>query len=67
MQVTTIEGIIKNGQIVLTEGIKLPEMATVYVIIPNQSAKKIMRPKLVNREKAKLFQKTIEVDVDDEV
>jgi hypothetical protein len=30
MQVTTIQGIVKNGQIQLPENVKLPEMAKVY-------------------------------------
>ena len=34
MQVITIEGIIKNGQIQLTEDVKLPELAKVYVVVP---------------------------------
>lgn len=68
MQATTIEGIVKNGQIQLTEDFALPEMATVYVVIPKSTpTKKIMSPKLANKKDAKLFQKKVEVDVNDEI
>lgn len=68
MQVTTVEGIVKNGQIQLTEDVKLPEMTKVYVVIPpNESVKKIMSPRLVNKTDAKYFEKIVEVDADDEV
>jgi predicted DNA-binding antitoxin AbrB/MazE fold protein len=69
MQVTTIEGIVENGQIRLTENVKLPESAKVYVVVPNMEKRtaKIMSPRLVNKEDAKYFVKTVEEDVDDEV
>ena len=69
MQVTTIEGIVKNGQIQLTEDIKLPEAAKVYVVVPNleKPAAKIMSPRLMNKADAKKFVKIVEEDVDDEV
>ena len=68
MQVTTIEGIVKNGQIVLSNDIKLPEMTKVYVVIPpTENTKKIMSPRLANRADAKKFVKMVEVDIDDEV
>ncbi len=63
MQITTIEGIIKNGQIQLTEDIKLPESTKVYVIVPPiETVKKIMSPRLANKADAKRFVKKIEVD-----
>jgi hypothetical protein len=64
MQVTTIEGIVKDGQIQLTEDIKLPEAAKVYVVVPNLERKtaKIMSPHLVNKFDAERFVKTIEED-----
>lgn len=66
MQVTTIEGIVKNGQIQLSEDVKLPEMAKVYIVIPPfETVKKIMSPRLVNKADAKHFGKIVEVDVDD--
>lgn len=68
MQVTTIQGIVKNGQIQLSEDVKLPEAATVYVVIPPAgNVKKIMSPRLSNKADAERFVKTIEADTDDEV
>lgn len=69
MQVTTVEGIVKNGQIHLTEEIKLPEMTKVYVVVPNLEKRtaKIMSPRLANKADANKFVKTVEVDVDDEL
>ncbi len=37
MQITTIQGIVKNGQIHLSEDVKLPEMTEVVVIVPNSN------------------------------
>ena len=68
MQITTIEGIVKNGRIELTEDIKLPESAKVYVVIPpTEAIRKIRSPRLANKGDAEKFVKTIEVDVDDEI
>jgi hypothetical protein len=69
MQVTTIEGIVENGQIRLTENVKLPELAKVYVVVPNLEKRtaRIMSPRLVNKDDAKYLVKTVEEDVDDEV
>lgn len=68
--VTTIEGIVKNGQIVLTEDFTLPEMAKVYIVIPKLESKRtsrIMSPHLVNKNDAKRFVKIVEDDVEDDV
>lgn len=64
MQVTTIEGIVKNGQIQLTEDVKLPECTKVYVVVPNLKSRtaKIMSPHLVNKEDAEEFIKRVEID-----
>ncbi len=68
MQVTTIEGIVKNGQIQLDDDVVLPEMAKVFVIIPrDENVRRVMSPRLVNRADAKFFEKTVEVDLDDEI
>jgi len=68
MQVTTIQGIVKNGQIHLSEDVKLPEMAEVYVVIPpTKNFKKIMSPHLANKADAKKFVKKVEEDVEDEL
>lgn len=68
MHVTTVEGIVKNGRIQLTEDVKLPEMTKVYVVIlPVENTKKIMSPRLVNKADVKEFVKTVEIDTDDEI
>ncbi len=69
MQVTTIQGIVKDGQIHLSEDVKLPEAATVYVVVPNLEKRtaRIMSPRLANKADANRFVKTIEEDVDDEL
>ena len=70
MQDTTIEGIVKNGQIVLSKDIKLPEMTKVYVVVPKAESKRIpqiMSPHFVNKDDAKRFVKTVEDDVDDDL
>ena len=68
MQVTTIEGIVKNGQIQLTEDFELTEETKVYVVIPpSENVKNIMSPRLVNKADAKAFEKIVEDDFDDEI
>ena len=69
MQVTTIEGIVENGQIRLTENVKLPESAKVYVVVPNLEKRtaKIMSPRLVDKEKLKDFEREIIEIEDDEI
>ena len=65
---TTIEGIVKNGQIQVNDDVVLPEMTKVYVIIPDDNnVKRIMSPRLVNKADLKIFRKTVEVDLDDEI
>lgn len=67
MQVTAIEAIVKDGQIVLSEDIKLPEMTTVYVIVPkvekNRTAR-IMSPRLVDKSRLADFKREI-IDLKD--
>lgn len=73
MQVTTIEGIVKNGRIELSEDLKLPESTRVYVVVPNSARKparkpaRIMSPRLVDKADAERFVKKVEEYVDDEV
>ena len=69
MQITTIEGIVKNGQIQLTEDVKLPESTKVYVIVPDLERRtaKIMSPHLVNKEQLKDFEREIIEIENDEV
>jgi len=69
MQVTTIEGIVKNGQIQLTEDVKLPESAKVYVVVPNleRQAARVLSPRLVDKEKLKDFEREIIEIENDEI
>lgn len=69
MQVATFEGIVENGQIRLTEDVKLPESAKVYVVVPNLEKRtaKIMSPRLVDKEKLKDFEREIIEIEDDEI
>jgi hypothetical protein len=62
MGVTTIEGIVENGQIRLPAAVRLPERAKVYVIIPDvevQTVAYIGSPRLVHPEQAVDFAKEV--------
>ena len=57
MTIVTYEGIVEKGKIRLKSGVKLPENATVYVVVPDLklSEKKVIRmltPRLANRKQA---------------
>lgn len=66
MQITTIQGIVKNGKIQLTEDYELPEAAEVYVVIPNSEKRtaKIMSPRLVDKSKLEDFEREI-IEIDE--
>jgi len=60
MAVTTYEGVVEKGKIRLKAGVKLPENAKVYVIVPDVEMEKkkvvqILTPRLVHREDAARF------------
>jgi len=62
MRVTTLEGIVENGQIRLPAAVRLPERAKVYVIIPDvevQTVAYIGSPRLVHPEQAADFKKEV--------
>ncbi len=69
MQVTTIQGIVKNGQIHLSEDVHLPEMTEVFVIVPKfeQRKARIMSPRLKDKEKLKDFKREIIEIKNDEI
>lgn len=68
MQVTAIEGIVRNGQIQLSEDVKLPESARVYVVVPDfRGSARILSPRLVDKKKLKDFQREIIEIEDDEI
>ncbi|MCI0610489.1 MAG: hypothetical protein L0Z71_15685 [Anaerolineae bacterium] len=64
MTVTTYEGVVEKGKIRLKAGVKLPENAKVYVIVPDLKTDKkkviqILSPRLVRREDATRFKMTV--------
>ena len=62
VDVAAFEGVVVNGQIQLRTNVRLPEQATVYVLIPNLKAPKMVRipgPRLVHREQAADFRKEV--------
>jgi hypothetical protein len=62
VDVAAFEGVVVNGQIQLRTNIRLPEQATVYVLIPNLKAPKTVHipgPRLVHREQAADFRKEV--------
>lgn len=62
MRMTTVEGIVHNGQIELPAHVHLPEEATVYVLIPDateQNVPLVASPRLVDPEQAKHFAKQV--------
>jgi hypothetical protein len=68
VNISTIEGIVQNGQIRLLGDVTLPENAKVYVVVPNLEAAppaRIFSPRLVHPEQASDFAKqVIEVSTD---
>ena len=62
MGVTTVEGVVENGQIRLPAAVRLPERTKVYVIIPDvevQAVAYIGSPRLVHPEQAVDFTKEV--------
>jgi len=64
MAVVTYEGVVEKGKIRLKAGIKLPENAKVYVIVPDlkmdkKKAAQILSPGLVHRRDAARFKMTV--------
>jgi hypothetical protein len=64
MALTTYEGVVEKGKIRLKAGVKLPENATVYVIVPDLKTDKkrvvqILSPHLVRRGDAARFRMTV--------
>jgi hypothetical protein len=68
MSVTTVEGIIKDGHIILPKGFELPDKAKFYMIFPEiQETKKLRSPKLADRADAEIFKKRVTADNEDEI
>ena len=68
MKVTTFQGVVENGQIRLAATVRLPEKATVYVVIPDlevPQASYVGSPRLVHPEQAVDFKKEVVEEVPD--
>lgn len=68
MSVTTIEGIVEDGQIRLPASVRLPERAKVYVIVPDTEVPTVAyvgSPRLVHPEQASDFEKVVVEETDD--
>lgn len=66
MSVTTIEGVVENGQIRLPAGVHLPEKTRVYVVIPGVEVSPkgfIGSPRLLHPEQAADFQKDVTEEI----
>lgn len=62
MSITTIEAVVENGQIRLPSGIRLPDKAKVYVLIPDVRVTPVSyigSPRLAHPEQAQDFQKEV--------
>jgi hypothetical protein len=64
MSIVTYEGVVEKGKIRLKAGVKLPENAKVYVVVPDVKMEKkkvvqILSPRLVRREDAARFKMTV--------
>jgi molybdopterin biosynthesis enzyme len=65
MTLTTYEGIVEKGKIRLKTGVRLPENAKVYVIVPNLQVEKkktvrVRTPRLANRKQAGDFKMKVD-------
>jgi hypothetical protein len=63
MALTTYEGIVEKGKIRLKTGVRLPENAKVYVIVPDAEPRKTVRirtPRLSQRKQAGDFKMKID-------
>lgn len=55
MKGATYEGIVQNGNVRLPDGIHLPEMTKVYVVVPDAEPQRVVHlrsPRLVHPEQA---------------
>jgi hypothetical protein len=62
MRVAAFEGVVENGQILLSANVRLPEKTRVFVVVPDPESKQaghIFSPRLVRREQAADFKKEI--------
>ena len=65
MTITTYEGVVEKGKIRLKMGIRLPEKAKVYVVVPDLQIEKtarVLTPRLANPAQARDFKMEISED-----
>lgn len=58
MKIATYEATVENGQIKLTDPVRLPEHATVYVVVPEPRTEQVVHfrsPRLARKEDAPDF------------
>lgn len=69
MSTTTVEGFVKNGEIVLPKDFKLPESGRVYVVVPDPKNRyvRIMSPRVVDPTRVKDFELEVTDIGDDEI
>jgi small ligand-binding sensory domain FIST len=68
MNVMTLQGIVENGQIRLADDVRLPENATVYVVVPGVEISSVVRvgsPRLAHPEQAVDFKKEVIEEIQD--
>ncbi|MCB0201512.1 MAG: hypothetical protein KDI03_15720 [Anaerolineae bacterium] len=68
MNVVTFTGIVENGQIRLDSSVRLPDKATVYVVVPQIETSltgRVFSPRLVHPEDALDFAKELTEDQQD--
>lgn len=62
MKISTFEGFVENGQIRLIDDVRLPEKATVFVVVPDteiSAAIGARSPRLAHPEQAGDFKKEV--------
>jgi hypothetical protein len=62
MKVTTFEGVVEHGQIRLPAGVRLPDKAKVYIVVPDleiQPVAYIGSPRLAHPEQIADFKKEV--------
>lgn len=62
MKIATFQGFIENGQVRLVDDVRLPEKATVFVVVPGaeiSAAIGVRSPRLAHPEQAGDFEKEI--------
>jgi len=68
MAITTYEGIVEKGKIRLKVGVRLPEKAKVYVIVPDfhvEKTARVLSPRLANSAQAADFKMEVIEDTPD--